>query len=79
VKKALIVQVVSAVEPQYLAVVHNWNKNNNKTKKNHIGKSHNRCHKYFWTHGSCDHSSKECNCKTDGHKDDASFSNMLGG
>ena len=29
--------------------------------------------------GSCDHTSKECNRKAEGHKDDASFTNMLGG
>ena len=48
----------------------NQNNNNNKTKKNNTGKSQNQHHKYCWTHRSC-----AC---TDGHKDDATFSNMLG-
>jgi hypothetical protein len=51
---------------------------NNKTKKN-AGKSQNQRRKYCWTHGSCAHNGKECNRKAEGHKDDASFSNMLGG
>ena len=35
--------------------------------------------KYCWTHGACAHSSTECrNCKA-GHKDAATFSNMMGG
>ena len=52
--------------------------NNNKTKKN-TGKSQNQRCKYCWTHGSCAHNGKECNHKAEGHKDDVSFSNMLGG
>ena len=54
------------------------NNNNNKTKKN-TSKSQNKHRKYCWMHGSCAHTGKECNRKAEGHKDDASFTNMLGG
>ena len=35
--------------------------------------------KYCWTHGACAHSSSECNKPKEGHKKDATFSNMLNG
>ena len=34
---------------------------------------------YCWTHGSCAHKSKDCNHPKDGHKKEATFSNMMGG
>ena len=45
----------------------------------HLCRSQNQRRKYCWTHGSCAHNGKEYNRKAEGHKDDASFSNMLGG
>jgi len=68
----------SAYNVQSAPVPANWNNNNNKMKKN-TGKSQNQRRKYCWMHGSCAHASKECNHKAEGHKDDASFANMLGG
>ena len=35
--------------------------------------------KYCWTHGACAHSSKDCRNRKDGHRDDATFANKLGG
>ena len=35
--------------------------------------------KYCWSHGACAHTSRDCNNKRSGHKDNASFSNKLGG
>ena len=35
--------------------------------------------KYCWTHGSCAHSSSECKNKATGHKDNATFTDMMGG
>ena len=35
--------------------------------------------KYCWTHGACAHSSRECSNKKAGHKNEATFSNKLGG
>jgi len=35
--------------------------------------------KYCWTHGACNHTSKSCEQRAQGHKEDATFSNMLGG
>jgi len=69
----------SANNVQRAPIPANLNNKNNKTKKNNTGKSQNQCHKYCWTQGSCAHTSKECNHKAVDHKDDATFSNMLGG
>ena len=69
----------SANNVQSTPVSANRINNNNITKKNNTSKSQNQHHNYCWTHGSCAHTSKECNHKADGHKDDATFSNMLGG
>ena len=35
--------------------------------------------KYCWTHGACSHDGKDCKNKAPGHRDDATFSNKLGG
>ena len=34
---------------------------------------------YCWTHGACAHEGRHCNRKADGHKDEATFSNKMGG
>jgi len=48
--------------------------NNNGIQKNRVGHT-----KYCWTHGLCNHISKECKNKREGHKDDATFKNRMGG
>ena len=35
--------------------------------------------KYCWTHGGCGHESQTCEAKATGHKDEATFSNRMGG
>ena len=35
--------------------------------------------KYCWTHGLCHHHSKDCRTKADGHKDNATLDNRIGG
>ena len=35
--------------------------------------------KYCWSHGACAHTSRECKNKRSGHKENATFSNKLGG
>ena len=35
--------------------------------------------KYCWTHGGCSHTSAECKAKANGHKDEATFENKMGG
>lgn len=35
--------------------------------------------KYCWSHGGCNHYGRECNSKKTGHKDEATFSNLMGG
>lgn len=34
---------------------------------------------YCWTHGACRHTSSMCNTKAPGHRDEATFTNKLGG
>lgn len=34
---------------------------------------------YYWTHGGGNHKSKDCHNKKDGHQDDATFQNKMGG
>ena len=35
--------------------------------------------KYCWTHGACSHDSRSCNNKAQGHQNNATFQNKLGG
>ena len=34
---------------------------------------------YCWHHGACNHRSKDCRNKGEGHQDDATFENRMGG
>ena len=34
---------------------------------------------YCWTHGNCNHPSNECTRKAKKHKDEATYTNMMGG
>lgn len=47
---------------------------NNPTKRNRRNFS-----KYCWTHGACSHSSAQCRMKKEGHKDEATKENKMGG
>ena len=47
----------------------NQNNNSNRT----------RVAKYCWSHGNCAHSSSECNNPKNGHKNEATFTNMMNG
>ena len=51
------------------------NKGNSKGKE----KQKKKPRAYCWTHGACAHTSGECNHKAEGHKNDATFKNTLGG
>ena len=35
--------------------------------------------KYCHTHGACNHDSPDCRSKAEGHKDEATFQNRMGG
>ena len=35
--------------------------------------------KYCWSHGACSHTGKECTKRNNGHKEEATFKNKLGG
>ena len=39
----------------------------------------NQTDKYCWTHGACGYEGKYCRNKKDGHKDEATFKNRMGG
>ena len=52
---------------------------NNKGKGKGKDKQKKKPRAYCWTHGACAHSSGECNNKAEGHKNDATFKNILGG
>ena len=47
----------------------NHNNNNNRS----------RVAKYCWSHGNCAHSGSECNNPKNGHKNEATFANMMSG
>ena len=34
---------------------------------------------YCWRHGACNHKSRDCRDKAEGHQDDATFANRMGG
>ena len=53
------------------------NDNNNNNNNNHNNGP--RTAKYCWSHGNCAHPSSECNNKRNGHKNEATFSNMMNG
>jgi hypothetical protein len=56
--------------------------NNNRTRNPGRGNTRNNDiapRHYCWTHGSCAHTSSACQHKSDGHKDNASFENMMNG
>jgi hypothetical protein len=36
-------------------------------------------HLYCWSHGACGHKGRDCRWKKEGHKDEASFKNKMGG
>ena len=52
----------------------NMRKNNKSTQL-----SNGNLSKYCWTHGLCHHPGSECCLKADGHKDEATLANRLGG
>lgn len=49
-------------------------KHNGNSNKNRVGHS-----KYCWSHGLCNHFSKDCRSKKDGHKDEATYKNRMNG
>ena len=51
-----------------------WNQRNNQRPNNNR-----RFNKYCWTHGGCAHNGKGCKNKAEGHKDNATFANKMGG
>jgi len=49
------------------------------TKQNCRPRNPNKNQQYCWSHGACNHTSKACTQHTTGHKEEATFTNMLGG
>ena len=57
-----------------------WNsQGRNQNNQNQRGNNNRRFNKYCWTHGGSGHRGKGCMTKASGHKDDATFSNKMGG
>ena len=50
-----------------------------KPSKNKDKKKGKNVQNYCWTHGACSHIGKDCNKPATGHKQDATFTNMMGG
>jgi hypothetical protein len=46
---------------------------------NPINNRNSTARKYCWSHGACAHNGTECNTKATGHKNEATFTNMMGG
>lgn len=60
------------------------NRNNQRNNRNSQRNNHTPAKKttgklYCWTHGACAHTSETCNKPADGHKKEATFSNMMNG
>ena len=53
--------------------------NNNDTNNVPAWWSRNNVSEYCWTHGACAHKSSDCRNKADGHKNNATFTNKMGG
>ena len=57
--------------------------NNNKQKRNSQNNDNNntryRRDKYCWSHGACNHDSKNCRKRLQGHKEEATFNDRMGG
>ena len=51
--------------------------NNNNTNRNNR-RQRNKT-KYCWSHGACAHNSASCQSKKEGHQDNATFNNKMGG
>jgi len=45
----------------------------------HNNNNRSRVAKYCWSHGNCAHSGSECNNPKNGHKNEATFTNMMNG
>ena len=52
---------------------------NNQTQTQMQPRSKKKLRKYCWTHGWCAHSGAECKSKAEGHKDEATLQNKMGG
>ena len=57
---------------------HPYNNNNNFNNRRFTN-NRNKNGRYCWTHGACDHWGRNCRNKANGHRDDASFQNLMGG
>ena len=56
----------------------NHNNSSRRNRTNPSSSNPNQC-KYCWTHGWCNHFGKDCRSKADGHKDEATKNNRMGG
>lgn len=53
--------------------------NNNRNRRQQFRRNMLNTSKYCWTHGACNHHGRECRHKAEGHQDEATFDNRMGG
>ena len=56
---------------------HNDDNNNNNQNVNQHKRKRSDVSKYFWTHGACGHTGKECKYKKNEHRDEATFTKKM--
>ena len=77
-----LLQMVLQLQTQILTISKpggNTNAGANNAKKPKSTYIRNQTNKYCWSHGACGHEGKYCRNKKDGHKDNATFGNKMGG
>ena len=71
-----LLQIILQLQNQILASKQTPNVSTNPPKRSFV---RNHTDKYCWSHGACGHEGAQCKNKKQGHRDDATFSNKLGG
>ena len=84
-----IIDAIKQLQQQMITLNTNHGSNNNNYNNGNNGGtgarrtggrySRTNTSKYCWSHGGCAHSSSECNAKKEGHKNNATFDNKMGG
>ena len=83
-----MIEAIAQLQQQMLELMQSNNRSSNtsqrstNTQRNNGGGARytrSNTSKYCWSHGACAHSSSECNDKKEGHKNNATFANKMGG
>ena len=78
IQKQMAIMQVMMAQMNQMASRPQQSRNMRKTNKSTQPRNNNLS-KYCWTHGLCHHPGYECHSKADGHKDEATLANRLGG